>query len=75
MSRGLDGLWVSGLDVARDALAQRALLFVANHVAWWDALLLLPLDEALGGTGWAMMDSRQPWWPRIRVLFPYTTFV
>lgn len=58
VSRGLDGLWVSGLDVARDALAQRPLLFVANHVAWWDALLLLPLDEALGGTGWAVMDSR-----------------
>lgn len=58
VSRGLDGLWVSGLHGARAALAQRPLILVANHVAWWDALLLLPLDEALGGTGWAMMDSR-----------------
>ena len=58
VARGLDGLWVSGLAEARAALAQRPLIFVANHVAWWDALLLLPLDEALGGLGWAVMDSR-----------------
>jgi CDP-diacylglycerol--serine O-phosphatidyltransferase len=41
VARGLDGLWVSGLAEARAALAQRPLIFVANHVAWWDALLLL----------------------------------
>ncbi len=58
IARHLDGLWVSGLDEARAALAARPLIFAANHVAWWDALLLLPLDEALGGLGWAMMDSR-----------------
>lgn len=58
ISRHLDGLWVSGLDEARAALAGRPLIFAANHVAWWDALLLLPLDEALGGLGWAVMDSR-----------------
>ena len=57
LSRALDGLWVSGLDEARAALADRPLIFAANHVAWWDALLLLPLDEALGGLGWAIMDS------------------
>lgn len=58
ISRRLDGLWVSGLDEARAALAGRPLIFAANHVAWWDALLLLQLDEALGGLGWAMMDAR-----------------
>ena len=58
ISRHLDGLWVSGLDEARAALAGRPLIFAANHVAWWDALLLLPLDEALGGLGWAVMDAR-----------------
>ena len=57
VSLGLDGLWVSGLDEARAALAGRPLIFVANHVAWWDALLLLVLDEALGGLGWAVMDA------------------
>lgn len=57
VARGLDGLWVSGLDDARAALAERPLIFAANHVAWWDTLLLVVLDEALGGTGWAVMDS------------------
>ncbi|MFM9034549.1 MAG: lysophospholipid acyltransferase family protein [Mycobacterium sp.] len=57
VSRGLDGLWVSGLDEARAALAGRPLIFASNHVAWWDALLVVVLDEALGGLGWAMMDA------------------
>jgi 1-acyl-sn-glycerol-3-phosphate acyltransferase len=57
VAHGLDGLWVSGLEPARRALAARPLLFAANHVAWWDPLLLLVLDEALGGTGWAVMDG------------------
>ncbi len=58
VAHGLDGLWVAGLDEARAALADRPVLFVANHVAWWDPLLLLVLDEALGGIGWAVMDAR-----------------
>lgn len=53
----LDGLWVAGLDDARAALAERPLLVAANHVAWWDTLLLVLLDEALGGVGWAVMDA------------------
>jgi len=57
VAHGLDGLWVCGLEQARSALAARPLLFAANHVAWWDPLVLLVLDEALGGTGWAMMDA------------------
>lgn len=57
LSRGLDGVWVSGLAETRAALAERPLLFAANHVAWWDTLMLLALDEALGGTGWAVMDA------------------
>ncbi len=57
VARGLDGLWVAGLDRARATLADRPVLFASNHVAWWDALLLALLDEALGGTGWAVMDA------------------
>lgn len=55
--RNLDGLWASGLDQARAALAGRPLILAANHVAWWDVLVLLILDEELGGTGWAVMDA------------------
>lgn len=57
IAHGLDGLWVSGLDECHAALADRPLLFAANHVAWWDPLLLLALDESLGGVGWAVMDA------------------
>ena len=55
---GLDGLWVHGLADARAALADRPIIFAANHVAWWDPLVLLVLDKALGGVCWAMVDSR-----------------
>lgn len=58
VSRGLDGVWVAGLERTRDALATRPLIFASNHVAWWDALLLVVLDRALGGLGWAVMDAR-----------------
>ena len=58
VSRGLDGLWVAGLEQTRAALAGRPLIFAANHVAWWDSLLLVVLDQALGGLGWAIMDAR-----------------
>ena len=57
VSRGLDGLWVAGMDQARAALADRPLMFAANHVSWWDSLLLLVLDEALGGLGWGIVDA------------------
>ena len=57
VSRGLDGLWVAGIDEARATLSGRPVLFAANHVAWWDSMLLLVLDEALGGLGWAVMDA------------------
>ena len=58
VARSLDGLWVSGLDPARAALADRPLIFAPNHVAWWDTLLLVMLDQALGGLSWAAMDAR-----------------
>ncbi|MCH9720941.1 MAG: lysophospholipid acyltransferase family protein [Actinomycetia bacterium] len=57
VSRGLDGLWVAGLPRARAALADRPVIFASNHVAWWDTLLLVVIGEALGGTGWAVMDA------------------
>lgn len=57
VARGLDGMWVAGLDQARAALADRPVIFASNHVAWWDTLLLVVLDEALGGRCWAVMDA------------------
>lgn len=57
VARSLDGLWVAGLDEVRTAVANRPLVFAANHVAWWDPLVLVLLDHALGSTGWAFMDA------------------
>ena len=57
VARSLDGLWVAGLAETRAALAQRPLLLAPNHVAWWDTLLLVVLDEALGGITWGVMDA------------------
>ena len=58
VARELDGVWVSGLDVAREALAREPVVLALNHVAWWDVLLLVLLDEALGGEMRVLMDSR-----------------
>ena len=55
--RDLDGLHVSGLEQTRALLECSPVILAANHVAWWDTLLLLPLDEALASTGHVLMDA------------------
>lgn len=57
ISRELDGLWVSGLEPLRARLAGGPLLLAPTHVSWWDAFLLVALDEALGAEGWCLMDA------------------
>ncbi len=69
ISRGLDGLRVRGLAGARAAAGGRPLLIAANHVGWWDSLLVVALDEALGTEGYALMDrdglARVPYFARL----------
>jgi len=57
LRKSLDGVYVGGLEAARAHRARSPVLLAANHVAWWDALLLLPIDDALGGNGRALMDA------------------
>jgi 1-acyl-sn-glycerol-3-phosphate acyltransferase len=57
IARGLDGLRVRGLDEARAASNDRPLIIAANHVGWWDSLLVVALDRALGTEGYALMDA------------------
>jgi 1-acyl-sn-glycerol-3-phosphate acyltransferase len=57
LRRDLDGVFVAGLDAVRARLAQEPLIIAANHVSWWDAMLLIALEEALGGAGFALMDA------------------
>jgi 1-acyl-sn-glycerol-3-phosphate acyltransferase len=57
IARRFDGLFVDGLDEARRVVGARPVLFCANHVSWWDAFVLVLLDEALGADGYALMDE------------------
>ena len=57
LARRMDGVHVGGLDEARALAARGPVLFAPNHVAWWDPLLLVALDEALGTEGYALMDT------------------
>jgi 1-acyl-sn-glycerol-3-phosphate acyltransferase len=72
IARGLDGLRVRGLAQAREAARDRPLILVANHVGWWDSLLVVALDEALGTEGYALMDAdglrRVPYFARLGAL-------
>ncbi len=46
--RDLDGVYVGGLARLRGEVARRPVILAPNHVAWWDVLVLLLLDAALG---------------------------
>jgi 1-acyl-sn-glycerol-3-phosphate acyltransferase len=43
-----DGLWVQGLERAREAASQGPVIFAANHVCWWDGIVMLTLEKPLG---------------------------
>lgn len=56
-ARELDGLFVAGLAQARAQVQAGPVILAATHVTWWDPLVLLVLDEALGADGRALMDA------------------
>jgi 1-acyl-sn-glycerol-3-phosphate acyltransferase len=57
VAREFDGLFVEGLSRARTLAAGEPLILAANHVAWWDALLAIEIDAALGTEGYCLMDA------------------
>lgn len=57
-SRGLDGVFVDGLEAARDACLRGPVIFAGNHVAHWDVAIVSLLDDALATDGYALMDAR-----------------
>ena len=59
LARAMDGVWVHGLPLARAHAERGPVVFCATHAAWWDALVLVALDEALGTDSYALMDARQ----------------
>lgn len=54
--RALDGVRVDGLEQARRLGRETPLLIAANHVSFWDAFLMVLLDEALETDGYVLMD-------------------
>jgi 1-acyl-sn-glycerol-3-phosphate acyltransferase len=59
LARALDGVWTRGLAGAAEVARVGPVLFVATHSTFWDGLVLLPLDEALGTDGRVLMDQVQ----------------
>ena len=55
-ARAFDGVHVDGLESARALLANGPVLFAANHVCFWDAFVLVLVDEALRADGYVVMD-------------------
>ncbi|MGC6510199.1 MAG: lysophospholipid acyltransferase family protein [Myxococcota bacterium] len=53
----LDGLWVNGLETSKALCQDSPVIFAPNHVAWWDSMLLLCLEDALMSEGFAIMDQ------------------
>jgi 1-acyl-sn-glycerol-3-phosphate acyltransferase len=72
LARGLDGFFAAGVEAARATARARPVILAANHVAWWDSLLVVALDEALGTEGYALMDAgsirRLPFFARLGAL-------
>jgi 1-acyl-sn-glycerol-3-phosphate acyltransferase len=56
-SRALDGVHATGLDAARAAARAGPIVLASNHVAFWDPLLLLLVEEALDVDGYGLMDQ------------------
>lgn len=58
LRRAFEGVYVQGLPALRARMAEGPVLVAATHVAWWDPLVLVALDEALGGVASCPMDAR-----------------
>lgn len=57
LERSFDGVHVAGLAAVRARLDQEPLILAANHCSWWDALLLVALDDLLGCESYCLMDA------------------
>lgn len=57
LRRGFDGVHVEGLDRARARLAEGPAFLALNHLCWWDAFVVVALDEALGTESYCLMDA------------------
>jgi 1-acyl-sn-glycerol-3-phosphate acyltransferase len=57
MRRAFSAVRIRGLPALRALAAREPLLLAANHVAWWDPLVLIVLDGVLTGDARCLMDA------------------
>lgn len=57
LARELDGVWVRGLYRTADFVHSQPVIYAANHVAWWDPLLAIALDQAMKTEAFGIMDE------------------
>jgi 1-acyl-sn-glycerol-3-phosphate acyltransferase len=57
MRRAFDGVYVSGLEELRATATEAPVIIAANHVAWWDAFMVVLMDQLLGTDGYCLMDA------------------
>jgi len=57
LRREFDGVWVAGLSEASALLRQGPVIFAPTHVSWWDAFLVVAVDQALDSTSHCLMDA------------------
>ena len=57
LRNGFDGLYVHGIEPIRRLAQTRPVVLAANHVCWWDAFVVVMLDEALGTESYCLMDA------------------
>lgn len=55
--RTLDRVDIAGLDHLREALAKGSVVAAANHVCWWDALVILALSDRLNTDFHVIVDQ------------------
>jgi len=55
--RAFDGAFVHGIERLNVLLEHGSVIVAANHVAWWDALFLVLLDQRIGCESYCFMDA------------------
>ncbi|MEN0063667.1 MAG: lysophospholipid acyltransferase family protein [Myxococcota bacterium] len=53
---GLDGIYASGWKQAQAVSAAGPFILAPTHVAYWDTLLMLYVEDLLGADGYALME-------------------
>lgn len=57
MARAFDGLFVEGLEEAKERASRGPLILAMNHVAWWDSFVVVQIDRAMGSESYCLMDA------------------